>query len=435
MEVHLTKDLAAHIQRMTPSPLMRDFLALAIAMTIARRRFSPHSRVVKRALGGRYSESLRLMQSLPFISRDDSYVTATLAKETGKQSHCKTWYANGLKQVPLMGNINALLRCRGWACPAGIRGLVKWRFGSDFRSRLASAFDWFATEHSVSPEQSQLFGEILEIVGAALSQLEAPDLSFEEVLELCDGDKAKAHANWNALEKLRNGVPDEARFDLGHRVYHPLTNLKKEIRRKFTVRGSPVVEVDKHATYPTIIGAKMAPPGEQERLLALSATGDFYGQMADLLLGIDCTGEPLLKDRFKKQFQRDVVFGFRPKWSPIWRAFQREFPGTAAAIADIRDGSEVVVNERVERDSQGVKRTIKTHWGQRRLSRILSRVESEIFLQRALVRLHRDYGIAAVPIHDCLMVAEEHVGVVKQVIEEAATVVLGFTPVIKSTAS
>ena len=46
---------------------------------------------------------------------------------------------------------------------------------------------------------------------------------------------------------------------------------------------------------------------------------------------------------------------------------------------------------------------------------------------------YRDYGIHAVPIHDCLIVAARHREVAKQVIERATEEVLGFVPVVKVT--
>lgn len=415
----LSVGLVRFIRESTDNRLLQDMLALVIALTISRGRFSAYSRVIHDVVGGSlYSAYLRIVSSLRNMDRSESYLTQAAAEELGKQGRCKTWIHNGLTHTRSLGNINALVGVRGRLLPRRMHGLVEWEFSPEFKVRLARAFSNYGDRlgsHSA---------EVLEIVRAGLASVEAPDLPFGEVLAACEGDERKARANWLALEKLRIGGAREARFGLGGRIYHALTNIKKGLRRKFTIRGSPVVEVDKHATFLNIIAAKMAPPGERERLLAICGTGDAYGQIAPLL-GMD-DGKEL-----KKRFQAEVVFSFRPTWSPIWKAFQREFPGTAAAIADIRDGSEMVVNERVERDSQGVQRTIKTRWGQRRLSRILERWESEIFLHRSLVRLHRDHGIIAVPIHDCLMVPQEHASLTRSVIEQAAYEVLGHTPVIK----
>jgi hypothetical protein len=143
------------------------------------------------------------------------------------------------------------------------------------------------------------------------------------------------------------------------------------------------------------------------------------------LLGIQDRAE------LKQRFQRDVVFTFRSTWSKIWQTFAREFPGTARELARIRDGTDTVVDEHVGYDVNGRRFRTETRWGQRRLSRILSRVESEIFLQRALVRLAPE-GVRAVPIHDCLMVAERHAEAARAAIERAAEEeVLGFVPVVK----
>ena len=125
------------------------------------------------------------------------------------------------------------------------------------------------------------------------------------------------------------------------------------------------------------------------------------------------------------------MFTYRPWWSEIWQAFACEFPGTARELARIRDGTDRVVDEHTGYDVNGRRYRTQTRWGQRRLSRILSRVESQIFLQRALVRLYHDHGVRAVPIHDCLMVAERHAKAARQVIEQAAAEVLGFVPVVK----
>ena len=185
------------------------------------------------------------------------------------------------------------------------------------------------------------------------------------------------------------------------------------------------VEVDMHATLPAIIAAKLAPPGERERVIAMCQSGDFYGEMAKLLgvPGVD-------HSELKRCFQCEVVFSFRPFWSEIWQAFSHEFPGTAKALSEIRDGSNTVVDVHVRRDVNGRRYESQTRWGQRRLSRILSRGESEIFLQRALVRLFREAGVRAVPIHDCLMVAESNASIAKRFIEQAAFAVLGFIPVV-----
>jgi len=119
------------------------------------------------------------------------------------------------------------------------------------------------------------------------------------------------------------------------------------------------------------------------------------------------------------------------EWSEIWQAFACEFPGTARELSRIRDEPDMVVDEHAGNDVNGRRYRTQTRWGQRRLSRILSRVESQIFPQRALVRLFHEHGIRAVPIHDRLMVAERHAEVVKRVIERAAAEVLGFVPVVK----
>jgi len=431
MEVRLAKGLAEHIQSASSSRVMQDLLVLLGTATICRSRFSVHSQIIKRVVSShRYSEYLDLMSSLPFISRSDSYTPRAVAEQTGKQAFCKTWLFNGLTHAHRIGNINALLAAsRGYLPPACVRrGMVRWKFSSDFVERMAKAFDWYLRECDSSPELQQLFSEIMQMVGSSLACLEPPDLEYQDVLDICGGDETKTEVNWDVLSEIRRlgRVQGKCRMDFGHRIYHGLTNVKKEIRRLFRLSGEPTVEVDMHATFPAIISAKLAPPGERERLIAMCQSGDFYRQMADLL---NVPG--VSHAEMKKLFQQEVVFTFRPWWSDIWQAFACEFPGTAGELARIRDGIDTVVGEHVRYNVNGRRYPTKTRWGQRRLSRILSRVESEIFLQRALVRLYKEEGIRAVPIHDCLMVAERHAEVAQRVIERAAAEVLGFVPVVK----
>jgi hypothetical protein len=416
VEIQLTKGLAAHINKIS-DPIVRELIALVVATTIAKRKFEVHSEIIKRVVGShRYSDYLAEMKALPFIERNDSYLTKRDAQDHGTQPFCKAWRYNGLRQAYRIGNINALV-CRGSVLR---RGFVRWDFCSVFRKRIAAAFEWFKLERGGLGDASR---EVFGIVGRSLADIEVPDLTFEDVLDICGGEHVKAVSNWNALMALRRGSDAGCRFGFGHRLYHRMTNLKKEIRRMVRMNGSPTVEVDMHATFPCIIASRFAPPGERERLVTMCQSGDFYGEMARLL--------GMQRGDLKKGFQKEVVFAFRPHWSHAWRAFEREFPGTAQKLSDIRDRSNTVVSERYAYDVNRQRYLKKTRSGQRRLSRILERVESRIFIQRALVRLHRIHGISAVPIHDSLMVEEQFAEVAQQFIEQAAKDVLGFTPVVK----
>ena len=92
MKVRLTKGLARHIQTATPSRTVQDLVALLVAMTIVRSRFSVHSLIIKRIVGThRYGEYLRVMRSLPFITRSENYISRALAEKQGQQAHCKAW--------------------------------------------------------------------------------------------------------------------------------------------------------------------------------------------------------------------------------------------------------------------------------------------------------------------------------------------------------
>ena len=61
----------------------------------------------------------------------------------------------------------------------------------------------------------------------------------------------------------------------------------------------------------------------------------------------------------------------------------------------------------------------------------MSRIESHIFLHHALIRLHEQFGVVALPIHDCLAVEADQADVAQLVVELAGEEVLGFRPVIK----
>ena len=144
MKVRLTKGLARHIQTATPSRTVQDLVALLVAMTIVRSRFSVHSLIIKRIVGThRYGEYLRVMRSLPFITRSENYISRALAEKQGQQAHCKAWSYNGLLQTRLIGNINGFV---GRESPTGlVRRLVRWNFSSEFAGRLQSAFQWYLT--------------------------------------------------------------------------------------------------------------------------------------------------------------------------------------------------------------------------------------------------------------------------------------------------
>ena len=114
-------------------------------------------------------------------------------------------------------------------------------------------------------------------------------------------------------------------------------------------------------------------------------------------------------------------------WTPFYGLFMRFWSGTARL-----PGSSVT---RRSASLTALLPNMSTTVALRssRLSRILSRFKSQIFLHRALLRLHRDDGIQAIPIHDCLIVAKRHAALAKRVIEQAAEEVLAFVPVVQMT--
>ena len=212
-------------------------------------------------------------------------------------------------------------------------------------------------------------------------------------------------------------------LDGGGRVYCPVLGLKRVIRQdciRFPVtktdyegevlelgdEGSSVVDVS--CCHFTLAAHIFANGNERKRLVELINSGSFYESLTD---------NKLPRGDAKKQVLAGL-FDFDCKM-PGWFKFKKLFPQTARKIEKIRDRGRVI---RCQKQPDG---TVKyTRWGQRQMSRILTRLESKIF-NHAICRLWRNEKIPALRIHDAILARASHKDTVERYLQESFRQVIG----------
>lgn len=179
-------------------------------------------------------------------------------------------------------------------------------------------------------------------------------------------------------------------FRSSGRVYNPLCNQPKALRRQFLrydFEGESVAttEVDLSSSYFAFL-ATMLPPGDDVDLLKRDLEdGQFYERLAE------CCDSQLFKDRkaLKIAAQVHCLFGNdRFGRQPLFGAMRSRYPSLARFVADIRLSKGVVKQSSA-----------------RHLARMLMKAEGAFFIDQLLPQLLL-VGVPTMTIHDGVIVPE-----------------------------
>ena len=368
------------------------------------------STCIAKMVGGKYYRMfLDIMDSIPEIRRDHGYLSRGLLKQLNMNpslARCKAYY------IPQTAGENTLVLSTA-------RVSVSRRLLDRFRSCFG-----LAVHDSGSVGLTCLFA----------GQVVYPDLSFGYLLSVCDS-RASASAVFEYLESARAGF--RSRLGGDGRTYHGMTGLKKELRSQCFLgsraESNRVVAVDAHAAHVAILASEFAPPDERDRLVDMLRTGNFYREFAVAAGRASPVFAGLKALDVKTNFLANVLYKFASN-SRIWKAFAYLFPVTARRLSKFRDSNDWIIKRpRKEfQDRYGRKQAYraKTRIGQFRLSRLFCRIEGEIF--RGAQKLLSMRGILTAPLHDSLLIAQEHVEEAKSVVEQQIQQVLGFALPVKT---
>lgn len=194
------------------------------------------------------------------------------------------------------------------------------------------------------------------------------------------------------------------------RLHYPITNLKKDVRRKLRYNGETLVEADVSCCQPliaaTLYGNDTASRKERREYLAAIRSGRFYeelGSKKDVLTWVFFGG------------QTTTFRGSLETNHPVWEAFFNQFPILARVLMFSK--AKIVHWNRYKGDSD--------------LALKLQSAESKIFIETVLGKIASKYPeIPAFPIHDCIMTTEENYEFVSLLIKEAFMARIGIEPVI-----
>ena len=225
---------------------------------------------------------------------------------------------------------------------------------------------------------------------------------------------------------VKQGVVKIARRKRG-RCYHPLTNLRKDLRRKCLIDGEPTAEVDIHACYTALLISKM-PDGEaKDRAIAVLKT-DWYAQFKESyaewfrtqvasgrgyineeglwMLRLDDNPEHDTQASIKVEYQRQCLFWRDPRdeSNPLRLALRRLHPELCYLIEAWR------------------KRMTPTE-----LSDVLTRAEGTLVVDFVMAELERA-GINAISIHDAVVVRASRAEDARKLLLGVCEWYLGFEP-------
>lgn len=250
----------------------------------------------------------------------------------------------------------------------------------------------------------------------------------------------KAKLEW-ALKRVKNahekGIPRLVKRVYG-RMYHPLTNLTKEVRGAIRIDGEEVVEVDLHAAY-LMLAISSLPHGKvRSELEAMLQEGNIYEQLSrkafdqhvktQLELGRTGPPEEMSKPadqrkpwNLKQEFQRQIMLGSdKRKYEkikdgihagklipvkPMWDDLMERYPLLAKAI------------EKEKNRKGGVKAFAKR----------LMQQEARIMVDGLTSKLEA----CALGIHDGVLVVRSKVEEIRKRLGEVIHYMLSITPCIK----
>lgn len=211
------------------------------------------------------------------------------------------------------------------------------------------------------------------------------------------------------------------------RCYHPLTNLRKDLRRATLFDGEPTVEVDIGSCYTALLISRL-PEGAAKNRAIKAVQSDWYkqfdGAYAEWFYSqceagkgyIGYTGQWMIRldddpkhDKpasVKVEYQRQCLFWRDPrdKSNPLRVTLRRIHPELCHLIEDWRQ------------------RMTPTE-----LSDVLTRAEGSLVVDSATAELERA-GITALPNHDAVVVPESKADVAQKILLGVCEWFLGFQP-------
>jgi hypothetical protein len=218
-------------------------------------------------------------------------------------------------------------------------------------------------------------------------------------------------SHWKQVAwKMRNSCYVRCCSRIRGRLYHPLVNMPRALRRRLRIRwlaeDEPVATVDMSGTYWALLTKYIRDPVERAEVREILSSGDIYQELA---IAADMAG--VTRDYVKAEVQKQCLFWvrFNTAWSarPLWRAMKARFPSLWQAVFDLR----------------------KQYSGSQ-LSDLLTHAEADFFVDRVLPDVASE-GVPCLTIHDCLLVPASAAEFVKLRMEEAAEEVLGWVPKFK----
>lgn len=229
------------------------------------------------------------------------------------------------------------------------------------------------------------------------------------------------------------GVVKAAKRKRG-RCYHPITNLRKDLRRNSLIDDEPTVEVDIHACYTALLISKLRDgPAKRRAIEAIrsgwyvqfdSAYAEWFGRQCEIgngYVGNDGQWMVRLDDdpkhdapaSIKVEYQRQCLFwrDGRDASNPLRTELRRLHPELCMLIERWR------------------KRLSPT-----KLSDVLTHAEGALVVDYAVAELERA-GIAPITIHDAVMVQASRADEARIILLGVCKLHLGFQPKVSTKAS
>jgi hypothetical protein len=199
---------------------------------------------------------------------------------------------------------------------------------------------------------------------------------------------------------------DKSYLNWTERLFHPVTNMSRHLRKYLRYKGEPLVNVDIRACQVCLLSILYDNNDpldieEKSKFVSYVCDKDLYVEISE---GLNIDREKSKNTVFKLMFAKNYS-----QKGVIYERFKLLFPRLTNIIYNI-----------------------KRKEGYKRVSQIMQRTESKIMIRGALDHIIEKCGIAAFSIHDSILCPKENAQEVKDIISDFFFNEMKFWPILKA---
>lgn len=399
-DILVHKDLFSWLQENVRNKRVRYEFCILYQTFLKRGEFSINKNRFCFCAGGQASAELKdVLVECPFIDRIENH-------RKGQRSAVYTFNLQGVTQ--LLDNGFPASSCR-------------LRVGTGLSSVVIIPGDWILTRSTRWAKWCETHGHELRLdlfghtrLGrATFNTLSRMTVAVSDqflgglssIKRNADRCSPRDWADWFHKRLLgKNGGFLRAFMSKEGRSYHPITQASAAIRSQLLLDGEPLAEADLGSSYWYLLATQLPRSTERDRLAKMIHDGSFYEQVAEFA-GVSIND----RSHLKEETQRQCLFG------RDWRLDQR--PLARDGLRYLLPGVMCLINR------------VRQKLGISGFAKYLMRLEGRLMdtVHHRLI----DEGIAALRLHDGILVARSNVSQTANTIRTTGIELFGIAPLVR----